>query len=123
MFPVLLGKKKLLTGAVRWSRCRRAGLRVGVEVSERLRETRTLQARQQRGLTDAAVRVLVGELVSERAAARKAAGKVREEVSAKDHVDPRVAAAVEAGEEGGERHGGILGVCGGNENRALSGTL
>lgn len=82
-----------------------------IEVSEGLREARALQAGQQRGPADAAVRVLVAEPVPERAAARQAAGEVGQEVTAEDHVDPGVAAAVEAGQQGGERHRGVLRVC------------
>lgn len=79
----------------------------------------TLQAGQQRGPADAAVRILVVEPVSQVATARQAAGKVRQQVTAEDHVDPGVAAAVEAGQQGGERHSGILRVCRGNGKRDL----
>lgn len=80
----------------------------GVEISERLREARTLESGQQRCPANAAVRVLVDELAPQGTATRQAAGEVGEEVPTEDHVDPGVAAAVEAGQQGGERHGGVL---------------
>lgn len=93
---------------------------LGVDVPERrLRQPRPVQARQQRGAADAAVRVLRRQLGPQAAATRQAAGEVGEQVAAEDHVDPGVAAAVEAGQQGGQRHDGVLRFCegGGGKRR------
>ena len=97
-----------------WSWCRwdlRAVFNGEVEVSEWLWEPRTLQAWQQRGPTDAAVRILLVELISQPVATWQAAKKVREEVAAEDHVNPGVAAAVEARQQGRECDDGVLRIC------------